>query len=254
MIVKKSIIPNLFTMTNMLLGFISILFSAKYVPPFGNHDYLAIAGFLIFIGAIFDAGDGAVARALKVESEIGMQLDSFADAVTYGIAPGVLAYQAFLYQLPELFCGISSGVIAASIFPVCAIYRLARFNIEDGGKGFKGLPSPPAGIIVSVIPTMYSVNVLFVGEVGFEPNAYVFLVFYAAIALLMISAIDYSKLFSDIWRIGVVARVITVVVIILLLIFAKGISIFMVAGIYVLWGINKYIIKSFKKMRAAKSA
>ena len=248
--VRKSIIPNLFTMGNMLMGFISILFSAKYVSPFGNHDYLVIAGFLIFVGALFDASDGAVARALNVESEIGMQLDSFADAVTYGIAPGVLAYQALLHELPELFLGISSGVIAAAIFPVCAIYRLARFNIEDGGKGFKGLPSPPAGIIVAIIPAMYSVNVLFVGDVYFEFNVYQYLVFYVIIALLMVSAIDYSKLFSDIWRLGVAARIITLVVIILLLIFAKSISIFIVTGIYVLWGIFKYIIKFFQKETA----
>jgi CDP-diacylglycerol--serine O-phosphatidyltransferase len=248
--VRKSIIPNLFTMGNMLMGFISILFSAKYVTPFGNHDYLVIAGFLIFIGAVFDASDGAVARALNVEGEIGMQLDSFADAVTYGIAPGVLAYQALLHELPELFLGISSGVIAAAIFPVCAIYRLARFNIEDGGKGFKGLPSPPAGLIVGIIPAMYSVNVLFVGDMYFEFNVYQYLVFYIIIALLMVSAIDYSKLFSDIWRLGIAARIITVVVIILLLIFAKAISVFIVTGIYVLWGIFKYIIKFFQKGEA----
>ena len=254
MVVKKSIIPNLFTMGNMLMGFFSILFSAKYVSPFGNYDYLVVAGFLIFVGAIFDAGDGAVARALKVESEIGMQLDSFADAVTYGVAPGVLAYQAFLHQLPELFFGISSGVIAASIFPICAIYRLARFNIETGGKGFKGLPSPPAGIIAGIVPAMYSVNVLFIGEVNCEVNVYQYLVFYCFIALLMISVIDYSKLFSEIWKIGVAARIITIVVIVFLLIFAKGIAIFIVTGIYVLWGIFRYITKVFKKRRAAKSA
>jgi CDP-diacylglycerol--serine O-phosphatidyltransferase len=252
--VKKSIIPNLFTMGNMLMGFVSILFSAKYVSPFGNHDYLVIAGFLIFIGAIFDACDGAVARALKVESEIGMQLDSLADAVTYGIAPGVFAYQAFLHQLPELFLGISSGIIAAAIFPVCAVYRLARFNTEDGGKGFKGLPSPPAGMIVAIVPAMYSVNVLFVGEVNCEVNVYQYLVFYVIIALLMVSVIDYSKLFSDIWRLGVAARVITVVVILFLLIFAKAISIFIVTGIYVLYGILKYLLKFFKKGEAPHSA
>ena len=250
MVVRKSIIPNLFTMGNMLMGFISILFSAKYVSPFGNHDYLIIAGFLIFVGAIFDASDGAVARALNVESEIGMQLDSFADAVTYGIAPGVLAYQALLHELPELFFGISSGVIVAAIFPVCAIYRLARFNIEDGGKGFKGLPSPPAGIIVGIVPAMYSVNVLFVGNVYVEFNVYQYLVFYVIIALLMVSAIDYSKLFSEIWRMGVAARITTVVVILLLLIFAKAISVFFVTGVYVLWGILKYIIKVFQKGKA----
>ena len=103
------------------------------------------AGVLIFIGSIFDASDGAIARALDVESEIGMQLDSLADAVAYGIAPGVLAYQAFFYQMPEI-CGlINIGMLIAAIFPICAVYRLARFNWQSM-PGFIGLPSPPAGI------------------------------------------------------------------------------------------------------------
>ena len=243
---RKSIIPSLFTMGNMLMGFISILFSAKYVSVYGNHDYLVIAGVLIFIGAIFDACDGAIARALNVESEIGMQLDSLADAVSYGIAPGVLAYQAYLNKLPEIY-GVSIGILVAAIFPVCAIYRLARFNCEEGGQGFTGLPSPPAGIIVAIVPALYSVDVMFFDNLYFEVNIYAYIVFYVIIALLMVSEIDYSKLFSDIWKKGMVARIITIVVILILLVTLKAWSIFGVTCVYVLWGIAKYIYKLFKK-------
>jgi len=246
---RKSIIPSLFTMGNMLMGFVSILFSAKYVAPYGNQDYLVIAGVLIYIGAIFDAFDGAIARALDVESEIGMQLDSFADAVSYGIAPGVLAFQAYLYKLPEIY-GVSTGFIVAAVFPVCAIYRLARFNCQDGGQGFVGLPSPPAGVVVGILPALYSVNVLFVGELNFDINVYVFIAFYILVALLMVSKIDYSKLFADIWKKGLVARLITFFVVVILLILFKALAIFCVAGIYVLWGILKYIYKFSKKVKA----
>lgn len=242
---RKSIIPSIFTMGNMLMGFISILFSAKYVPAYGDHDFLIIAGVLIFIGAIFDACDGAIARALDVESEIGMQLDSLADAVSYGIAPGVLAYQSYLYRLPEIF-SISTGMIVAAVFPVCAIYRLARFNCEEGGSGFTGLPSPPAGIIVSIVPALYCVNVLFVGDLYYDVNLYAYTVFYVLIALLMISKIDYSKLFSDIWKKGNIARVLSVIIVLLLLYTLKAWSIFGVTGIYILWGILKYIFKFFR--------
>jgi len=243
---RKSIIPSIFTMGNMLMGFVSILFSAKYLSTYGNHDYLVIAGVLIFIGAIFDAFDGAIARALNVESEIGMQLDSLADAVSYGIAPGVLAYQAYLHKLPEIF-GISIGVAVAAVFPVCAVYRLARFNCEEGGQGFTGLPSPPAGIIVSIVPALYSVDVFYFDELYFDVNIYVYVAFYVIIALLMVSEIDYSKLFSVIWKKGKSARIIATVVIICLLFLFKAWSIFGVAGIYVLWGILKYIYNFFKK-------
>lgn len=243
---RRSVIPSLFTMGNMLMGFVSILFSAKYVSPYGNHDYLVIAGILIFIGAIFDAFDGAIARALDVESEIGMQLDSLADAVSYGIAPGVLAYQAYLHKLPEFF-GVSIGVLVAAIFPVCAVYRLARFNCEEGGQGFTGLPSPPAGIVVSIVPALYTVNIVYFGDLYFDVDIYAYIAFYSIIALLMVSEIDYTKLFSDIAKKGKPALAITILVIIFLLFAFKAWSIFGVTAVYILWGILKYIYKFFNK-------
>jgi len=243
---RKSIIPSIFTMGNMLMGFVSILFSAKYVPSYGNHDYLVVAGYLIFIGAIFDACDGAIARALDVESEIGMQLDSLADAVSYGIAPGVLAYQAYLHQLPEIY-GISAGVIVAAVFPVCAIYRLARFNTEEGGLGFTGLPSPAAGIMVSIVPALYNVNIFYIGNVYCDVNIYAFSVFYAVIAFLMVTEIDYSKIFAIILKKSKVAMVITVLTVILLVYFFKAWSIFVVSALYILYGIFKYIYNFFMK-------
>jgi CDP-diacylglycerol--serine O-phosphatidyltransferase len=243
---RKSIIPSLFTMANMLMGFAAILFSAKYVSPFGDMDYLVIAGYLIYIGAIFDACDGAIARALNVESEIGMQLDSLADAVSYGIAPGVVAYQAYLYQFPEFF-GFNTGMAVAAVFPVCAVYRLARFNCEEGGSGFTGLPSPPAGIIVGIVPALYSVNTFYFGEIGYEVDIYAFAVFYIIIALLMVSKVDYTKFFSDVWKKGKTPAAVTAFVFISLLIFFKAWAIFTVASIYISFGIFKYIFKFFKK-------
>ncbi len=239
---RKSVIPSLFTMGNMLMGFTSILFSAKYLTTYGDHDYLVIAGVLIFIGAIFDAFDGTIARALNVESEIGMQLDSLADAVSYGIAPGVLAYQAYLNKLPEFF-GVSVGILVAAIFPVCALYRLARFNCEEGGKGFVGLPSPPAGVIVAIVPTLYSVNVLFLGELYLDVNLYIYMVFFIIVALLMVSSIDYSKLFADLWSKGKTVRIVGISIIVILLFIFKTWAIFGISAIYILWGIIKYIYK-----------
>ena len=158
---KKSIIPSIFTMGNMVMGFMSILFSANYDPAKNNYDTLAVAGILIFIGSLFDASDGAIARALDVESEIGMQLDSLADAVAYGIAPGVLAYQAFFYKMPEIFGIFNIGMIIAAIYPICAIYRLARFNCTESIPGFIGLPSPPAGIVAGIVPSLMHTDIAF---------------------------------------------------------------------------------------------
>lgn len=249
MVKKRSIIPSMITMGNMVTGFFSILLAAQYDPQINNYDFLIIAGVLIFIASLFDAFDGAIARALNVESEIGMQLDSLADAVSYGIAPGILAYQAYFYKLPFIF-GLSSGALLAVLFPICAIYRLARFNCEDSGSGFKGLPSPAAGIVIAIVPALLvSDNILF-GSIFFEMPLYCFVPLFVIIALLMVSNIDYSKLFSDLWKKGLAVRIITILVIIALLVIFKTWAIFGVTMLYVLWGIVKYAFKAFKKAEA----
>ncbi len=243
---KKSIIPNIFTMGNMVMGFLSILFSASYDPSINNYQVLTVAGILIFIGSIFDASDGAIARALDVESEIGMQLDSLADAVAYGIAPGVLAYQAFFYQMPEI-CGlINIGMLIAAIFPICAVYRLARFNCTESMPGFIGLPSPPAGIVAGIVPSLMHTTLPFFGEISFEISMYLYLPFFIFIAFLMVSAVDFTKLFSDLWKKGMAARIITVVVVILLLIFFKTWAIFVVTLLYVVAGVIKWLLKKIQ--------
>ena len=244
---KKSVIPSLFTMGNMVMGFVSILFAAKYDASAGNISCLAVAGILIFVASIFDLLDGAVARALDVESEIGMQLDSLADAVAYGIAPGVLAYQAYFYQFPDVLGLFSSGILISIIFPVCAIFRLARFNCEEGGSGFTGLPSPAAGIAVSIIPALfYPVKLAFVGEVSTVFPLWAYVAVYVIAAFLMVSEIDYSKLFSDIWKKGMTVRLITAVIVIILLILFKTWAIFTVTFLYIIWGLIKYILPDNK--------
>ncbi len=243
---KKSIIPNIFTMGNMVMGFLSILFSSNYDPSLNNYNTLAVAGILIFIGSIFDASDGAIARALDVESEIGMQLDSLADAVSYGIAPGVLAYQAFFYNMPVVFGIFNIGMLIAAIFPICAVYRLARFNCTESIPGFIGLPSPPAGIVAGIVPSLMHTSLPFFGEINFEISMYLYLPFYIAIALLMVSSVDFTKLFSDIWKKGIAARIITIVVVIILLVLFKTWAIFAVTMIYVIAGVIKWCFKKLK--------
>ncbi|NLV67984.1 MAG: CDP-diacylglycerol--serine O-phosphatidyltransferase [Spirochaetes bacterium] len=249
MIKKKSMIPSMVTMGNMVAGFFSILYSAQYDPLLNNVETLIIAGALIFVASIFDAVDGAVARALNVESELGMQLDSLADAVSYGIAPGILAYSAYFYKLPS-FYGIGIGALLSVIFPICAIYRLARFNCQDSGSGFKGLPSPAAGIIVGIVPALLISDNIFLGQIFFEMPMCVFIVLFVASALLMVSNIDYSKFFSDVWKKGKPAIVITTVVFLFLLITSKAWAVFVVTMIYILWGIFRYIYRFFVNSRA----
>ncbi len=245
---KKSVVPAIFTMGNMIMGFVSIIFSSKYNPEIGNEEYLFIAGILIFVASIFDMFDGAVARALGVESEIGMQLDSLADGVSYGIAPGVLAYHSYLYKYPEYFGIVGPGIVIAALFPICAVYRLARFNCEESGQGFTGLPSPAAGVLIgSISALMVPASLYFYEASPLIIPLYVYSVIYIFIAYLMISEFDYNKLFSDLWRAGKTVRIISGIVIILLLIFFKAWSIFMVASAYILWGLVRSFFYKIKR-------
>ena len=144
--IKKNI-PNLITLGNLTCGLLSILFAFE-----GN---LALAGGLIFYGAILDFFDGFAARLLKVNSEIGKQLDSMADMVTFGVAPGILMYQliAITNENPlEISHELTISLIAFLI-PIFSAIRLAKFNIDTRQiSSFIGLPTPAAAIFIASLP------------------------------------------------------------------------------------------------------
>lgn len=235
---KRSIIPNFFTLANMVMGFLGIIFASQ-----GDTDSLAIAGILVFAGSFFDLTDGAVARALNVASPIGVQLDSLADAVTYGIAPGIIAYNAYLNNLAYGFCGVNLGMLVAVFFPVCTIYRLARFNITESCDGFSGLPSPAAGIVVSVIPSLAVSKYSLITMPTFHMPIEYFIPVYIIIALLMVSKVDYRKLFTDIARKGKSLFIGVFIFIGILLVCFGMWSVFICFALYIAFGLIHYIVK-----------
>jgi CDP-diacylglycerol---serine O-phosphatidyltransferase len=142
------VLPNLFTVSSIFCGFYAIVVCTGDVTS----QELYKAALLIFFATFFDAFDGRVARMTKTQSDFGMQLDSLADVISFGVAPGLLAYQWGLAPLGPV------GVFIAFVFPVCGALRLARFNVltmrgEPGAsKFFTGLPIPlAAGMLVSVV-------------------------------------------------------------------------------------------------------
>jgi CDP-diacylglycerol--serine O-phosphatidyltransferase len=242
---KRSIIPNILTMGNMLMGFYAIIMASR-----GDAKSLAIAGFLVFCGAIFDAMDGAVARALHVESPIGLQLDSLADGVAYGIAPGIISYQAFLSGMPVIFPGFNLGMVIAAIFPICAIYRLARFNVcTDEHKGFLGIPSPAAGVFISAIPALPFSNIIFAGTFNFTLPLSAFIFLFIITALLMVSSFNYNKIFSDIYYKSKPLSIVVYVLCFLSFIIFKLWAVFIVTGIYIAAGIIRYAMSRVPKKK-----
>jgi CDP-diacylglycerol---serine O-phosphatidyltransferase len=147
----RYLVPNAITGANMLFGLVSLGNSAA-----GNY---ALAGWMIIYAVLCDRLDGLVARALRATSALGMQLDSFADFLNFGVAPAALAY-SYLSRRPDL--PYQSGgvawmclVVVCSIFVLAAVFRLARYNITADGamptKIFFGVPSTLAGGLFAIV-------------------------------------------------------------------------------------------------------
>lgn len=235
---RKTIIPNSITMTNMIIGFIAILFAAK-----GDPQSVTVAGVLIFVASFFDFFDGAAARVLKAQSEIGMQLDSLADSISYGIAPGVIAYSAYLHKLPDMGFSLNTGMFVAVLFPVFAVYRLARFNTGEETSGFTGLPSPAAGIFVSSIPTLAYTKPKILGDVSVSISVELFTVLFLLAGLLMVTHVDYNKLFADLAKKGRNVILITIAFIIIALALFNMWAVFAVTSLYIVTGLVLYVLK-----------
>jgi CDP-diacylglycerol--serine O-phosphatidyltransferase len=234
-------VPNSLTLGNLLLGFISIVISGQgpvmYAQPF------FIAGILILGAALLDGLDGQVARFLKVESSLGAELDSLADCVAFGVAPGYLAYKAYLagiIYIELLGLQFDMGILIASLFPICAAYRLARFNVSHDSSSFSGLPSPMAGMILAIVPIFFrDVQTLNQGT-----GRIIFTVLFVLVALLMVSTFRYSKPNQSIVKnITSIRLIIFIIVIVLLVIFFKEMTIFILFGLYILSGILSFVIQ-----------
>lgn len=133
-----SVIPNLFTSLNMFCGFLSIISASE-----GNYIYSA---WLIFTAAIFDALDGLVARLTNSSSELGVELDSLSDIVSFGVAPSFLLYKSFFSSLDTW------GIILSAVPLIAGGFRLARFNIQLVGFSksfFLGLPIPSSALTIA---------------------------------------------------------------------------------------------------------
>ena len=139
---RRAWIPNALTLGNLTCGFVSVILSGT-----GSSEGLRVAAMLILVAALLDGVDGQAARLLAVDSPLGKELDSLADCVAFGVAPGYLAYKTYLSGLCVTLAGlpVDLAILLAAIFPVCAAYRLARFNIRSTPGSFSGLPLSGGG-------------------------------------------------------------------------------------------------------------
>ena len=145
----KKHIPNFITTLNLFSGCIGIIIALQY-----RIDY---AAYFIALAAFFDFLDGLVARLLHVKSEIGKELDSLADVVSFGVLPGIIVYQ-LMANSPNtpaegLFSYISIFSLVALIIPVLSAVRLAKFNLDTRQTtSFIGLPVPANALFLGSLP------------------------------------------------------------------------------------------------------
>lgn len=172
------ILPNLITSCSMFAGFYVIIASTD-----GNFER---AAWFIFLSAILDGLDGKVARMTGTTSKFGVELDSLADVIAFGVAPGVLMYTWALKPFGKL------GWLAAFLYVVCGALRLARFNVQVStveSKRFIGMPIPAAACIVATcVLLFYELG----GTGPIKMFSVVLLVF--LLAFLMISNFEYFSL------------------------------------------------------------
>ncbi len=137
---RKSCIPNVFTFINLSCGIMSILsvMDGKF----------AYAGAFILLAGLVDRYDGRIARFLNVSSDLGKELDSLADLVSFGVAPSILVY--ILYNFKSFGPYGVLGFAILLIFPICGAYRLARFNTADFDGSFTGIPITIVGCFMAL--------------------------------------------------------------------------------------------------------
>jgi CDP-diacylglycerol--serine O-phosphatidyltransferase len=204
-------IPNLFTLLNLFFGCIAVILilqngitilsgpeGAQYITM---PEKIWVASLFIGLAGLVDFLDGLVARIFKATSPMGKQLDSLADLVSFGVAPGMI-----LYQLLRLsFAGQENGLdvsflwlLPSLLFPCAAAYRLARFNLDTSQQyGFKGVPAPAAGLLIASLPLIswYTNSPVVVAALS---NKWVLYGLIGLVAWLMISKLPLMALkFKD---------------------------------------------------------
>ena len=132
----KAQTANVLTLANLSLGGFSIISTLK-----GD---LHLSLLLIFIAALLDRFDGMTARKLNIESDLGKQLDSMSDIISFGVAPALLLYEGILHEFG------APGTFFTVFYIACGAFRLARFNIAPSKKYFTGLPITAAGCITTL--------------------------------------------------------------------------------------------------------
>ncbi|MFC5551847.1 CDP-diacylglycerol--serine O-phosphatidyltransferase [Massilia aerilata] len=188
----KFALPSFVTLLSIACGFGSIVISVDNAPV-GNPDDYRLAAILLVLAGVFDALDGFVARATNTQSDFGVQLDSIADVMNFGCAPGLLLYCYGFAQMgadhPTL---VRMGGLACFVFVACGALRLARFNVMVGRtdpRYFVGMPITAGAACVAAVVVAWPDPVA-ATEMG---RAFLVMLLMVAVGALMVSTIRFPS-------------------------------------------------------------
>ncbi len=195
------------------MGFIAVIYSIRgfqiastdAAAASGYFNYAAVA---IGLAILFDTLDGRVARMTKTATEIGVQFDSLADVLTFGIAPIALIYSwGIAASFPETSSPYNLGVFLLFMYLMCGAFRLARFNLQSmrprvlaegtpkvDKKNFVGLPIPPAAGLLAAVVHYAPMPLNYYGDSVGRFYAMLVMILIAVLGVLMVSTIRYSSM------------------------------------------------------------
>lgn len=241
------LLPNLITLSSMFSGFYSIL--AAF-----NADYER-ASWAILIASVFDVLDGWVARLTHTATRFGIEIDSLSDAISFGVAPGVLVYSWSLQSFGKI------GWMAAFFLVACAALRLARFNVQMGSeekKHFTGLPSPAAALMIATTVLAYQDVMDILKQMGLERLAdlmsldYWVLVMTFIVAGLMVSNITYHSLKeANLKERRPFSLLVGIVALLAVVASHPALVLFLISLAYVLMGIGEALYKLLHRTKTA---
>lgn len=207
------VIPSAFTAANIAMGFLAVLSSLRGFQVIASNSeqaavYFGYAAKAIVFAIIFDTLDGRVARMTRTSTEIGVQLDSLADVLTFGIAPIVMIYGWAIgatFDESNTLHGV--GVFVLFMYLMCGTFRLARFNLQatrprvlmEGApkvdkKNFVGLPIPPAAGLLASIVYLHPLPLNSLANENSSHFYTILMMFLMAIlGLLMVSTLRYTS-------------------------------------------------------------
>jgi len=221
---------------NLFSGFIAI----KYA--FVDNKF-ELASLFVVMGGIFDMLDGVMARLTHSSSEFGVELDSLADVVTFGVAPSAILYKVFFYQFGD------PGLLLAALPAILGAVRLARFNTQLVGFDkdyFRGLPIPSSAILIVTYVTFFHLKLPLAERLD---DIWMFVVNIGA-SLMMVSTVKYDvvpkptktqikahPLKFSIYFVGIVLAIVT-----------KGWAIFPLFALFILYGIVRSLVERIKRL------